>query len=75
MLRKAALALPDVLPCPADKTLALAEVPTRLKRLDQVVQQRLVNWGYAVCDAAMRKHLLTTAAAPNALPYVAAGIG
>jgi NTE family protein len=67
--------LPDALPCPADKTLALAEVATRLKRLDQAVQQRLVNWGYAVCDAAMRKHVLATAAAPTAFPYAAAGIG
>jgi NTE family protein len=49
--------LSDALPCPADKTLALAETKTRLKRLDSDVQDRLVNWGYAVCDAAMRRHM------------------
>jgi hypothetical protein len=31
----------------------LAETKTRLKRLDSVVQERLINWGYAICDAAM----------------------
>jgi NTE family protein len=30
---------------------------TRLKRLDDTTQDRLINWGYAVCDAALRKHL------------------
>ena len=34
----------------------LAELPTRLKRLDATTQERLINWGYAVCDAALRKH-------------------
>jgi NTE family protein len=48
--------LPDALPCPADRTLALAETPTRLKRLEPDRQERLINWGYAVCDAALRAH-------------------
>jgi NTE family protein len=48
--------LGDVLPCPFEKTLALAKTPTRLKRLDEALQRRLINWGYAVCDAALRKH-------------------
>ena len=47
--------LDDALPCPLEKTLALAQTKTRLKRLDGIVQERLINWGYAVCDAAMRK--------------------
>jgi NTE family protein len=49
--------LPDPLPCPFERTTALAEVATRLKRLPDDVQERLINWGYAVCDAALRKHV------------------
>jgi hypothetical protein len=35
----------------------LAETPTRLKALDEPLQKALINWGYAVCDAAMRKYI------------------
>ena len=48
--------LPDALPCPLDRTLELAATPTRLKRMDSDRQERLINWGYAVCDAALRAH-------------------
>lgn len=61
--------LDDPLPCPFDKTLALAELPTRLKRLDDDTQQRLINWGYAVCDAALRKHLDSSLKPAPAFPY------
>ena len=54
-------ALPDCLSCDFESTTALANTPTRLKRLDDVLQERLINWGYAVCDAAMRKHVITAA--------------
>jgi NTE family protein len=67
--------LPDALPSPADKTLTLAETPTRLKRLDGALQERLINWGYAVCDAAMRRHVLPHAAVPSGFPYSGAGLG
>lgn len=30
---------------------------TRLKRLDDRLQKQLINWGYAVCDAALRAHV------------------
>src|SRR5206468_4003315 len=45
--------LPDALPCPEERTLELAMTPTRLKRLEPGHQDRLINWGYAVCDAAI----------------------
>lgn len=61
--------LEDALPCPLDRTLALAQTKTRLKRLDAVVQERLINWGYAVCDAAMRRWVETAASAPVEFPY------
>ena len=68
-------ALPDALPCPFSKTLAIANTPTRLKALDSVVQERIVNWGYAICDAAMRRHCLPEAPPPRSFPYPAAGLG
>ena len=37
--------------------MALATLSTRLARLDDVVQERLINWGYAACDAGMRAHV------------------
>jgi len=67
--------LPDVLPSPEEKTMTLAETPTRLKRVDGLLQERLINWGYAVCDAAMRRHVVPNAAAPTRFPYVGSGIG
>jgi NTE family protein len=60
--------LADPLDCPVERTLALAETPTRLKRLDDKLQERLINWGYAVCDAALRKHVDPTIA-KGAFPY------
>jgi NTE family protein len=49
--------LQDVLPCPFKQTTELANTPTRLKRLESDLQERLINWGYAVCDAALRTHV------------------
>jgi NTE family protein len=66
--------LTDALDCPHDRTLALAETPTRLKRVDEAVQERLINWGYAVCDAALRKHVKPDLPRPSNFPYPAAGV-
>ena len=66
--------LPDALPCPFDKTMELAETPTRLKRMNDNLQERLINWGYAVCDAALRKHVDKTLAKPAGFPYPAAKV-
>ena len=66
--------LPTALPCPWEKTLALANTPTRLKKMDSVLQERIINWGYAVCDAAIRKHVQPTASAPKDFPY-SGGVG
>ncbi len=66
--------LSDPLPCPNDRTMALAETPTRLKRLDETRQERLINWGYAVCDAALRAHVNAPLAKPAGFPYPAAGV-
>ncbi|HLL85684.1 MAG TPA: patatin-like phospholipase family protein [Thermoleophilaceae bacterium] len=65
----------DLLPCPLDKTRLLAAVPTRLKRLAPRTQEALINWGYAVCDAAIRTHLEPSLSAPGDFPYPAVGVG
>jgi NTE family protein len=66
--------LADALPCPYDRTMALAEIPTRLKNLAPEDQERLINWGYAVCDAAVRKHYDPNLAKPEGFPYPVAGV-
>jgi NTE family protein len=66
---------PGALPCPDDKTLLLAMTKTRLKRLDPVVQERIINWGYAICDAAMRKWVDPALQPPQGFPYVASALG
>lgn len=67
--------LSDALDCPYDKTIKLAEIPTRLKKLDDTTQKRLINWGYAVCDTAIRKHVDNSLHAPGNFPYPEAGVG
>ena len=66
--------LPSAMPCALARTTELAETKTRLQRMDAERQERLINWGYAVCDAGMRKHVTTGAPAPAGFPYPAAGV-
>ena len=63
------------LPCPFDQTMALARIPTRLKALSEPDQMHLINWGYAVCDAALRKHVDPSLPAPSDFPYPGQGVG
>src|SRR6266851_8470306 len=67
--------LPTAMPCPFNQTLALANTATRLKRLDGVLQERIINWGYAVTDAAIRTHVDTTATMPPGFPFPVVGVG
>ena len=48
---------------------------TRLARLDGDVQERVINWGYAACDAGLRAHVDDSLPAPGGFPYPAAGVG
>jgi NTE family protein len=61
--------LAGAMQAPHEKTLEIAATPTRLTALDEPLQQKLINWGYAVCDAAMRSLVDTNAAAPAKFPY------
>jgi NTE family protein len=71
-----ALTLP--LDCPRDRTIQLAAIPTRLARIDDEIQERLINWGYAVCDAALRAHHREgpagSIADPAGFPYPGRGV-
>lgn len=60
---------PGLLPCPFDRTILLANESTRLDDLSKETQERLVNWGYAVCDASVRTWHKRTLAAPAGFPY------
>jgi NTE family protein len=66
--------LNDAMNCPIDKTMKLANVKTRLKRLDSDIQESLINWGYAVCDAAIREHVDSSQSVPGNFPYPESGI-
>jgi NTE family protein len=63
--------LGNALPCDFGKTTLLADISTRLKRLEPETQELLINWGYAVCDAAIRRHLDGSYAPPavKSMPY------
>lgn len=56
--------LADCLDCPASVTNRLAKVRTRLNSFSEPEQCQLINWGYAVCDAAMRRHVLVEGGTP-----------
>ena len=66
--------LADAFDCPFDKTIRLANISTGLRGLSPEMQERLINWGYAVCDAAMRKHV-DILAKPSSFPYPEVGVG
>ena len=53
-----------------DNTLTgeLEEVPTRLAGFEERLQGRLMNWGYALCDAALRMRAKLTLARAPGLP-------
>jgi NTE family protein len=66
--------VPNPLPAPPERTLDLAETPTRLDALSPDRQERLINWGYAICDAGLRRHLDPEAAEPAGFPYPERGV-
>lgn len=67
--------LTDALEASEDLTRALAETPTRLKKLDDHSQEQLINWGYIVCDTAVRKWVNPELERPDRLPYPNTALG
>jgi NTE family protein len=58
------------------QALDLAALPTRLTRLGKSTREQLINWGFAVCDVALRRAVLDghlplaqQLEPPVALPY------
>jgi NTE family protein len=61
--------LPNALPAPFERTSELAAISTRLKRLSPEYQERLINWGYAISDTAIRRHFPQPDMPPPQFPY------
>lgn len=61
--------LPTSMEAPYEETLKLAKVATRLAHLDPATQELLINWGYAICDAGMRRWVDETLPVPPDFPY------
>jgi NTE family protein len=47
----------------------LAATATRLQKMEDTLQERLINWGYAICDASLRKFFRPTLPVPAGFPY------
>ena len=63
--------LADSLPCPPAVTAELAGMRTRLNSFSEAEQCRLINWGYAVSDAALRRWAGAANQPAAAWPYPA----
>ena len=66
--------LADCLDAPVAMTKLLAATPTRLKAVEPVLQERLVNWGYASCDGSIRAFFRKDLPR-GAFPYPRSGLG
>ncbi len=64
------------LPCPVSKTKKIAQTATRLEGLEADARDKIINWGYAICDAVMRKYgAMNPKLRPNSFPYPEVGVG
>jgi NTE family protein len=54
--------------CSPAKTDGLRDIRTRLDAFSTFEQESLINWGYALCDAAMRSFVATTASPATSWP-------
>jgi len=55
-------------------TRGLASVPTRLAEFEPEVRGRLVNWGYVLCDVALRKRTQLPVPSIETLPLPAVSL-
>jgi NTE family protein len=60
--------LADSLPAPHERIRRLADLPTRLARVSPDDRRGLINWGYVICDAGLRRHV-EPGSPPPAVPY------
>jgi NTE family protein len=66
--------VPQMLNCPIANTTSLANISTRLGKLDSVRQKQLINWGYAITDSAIRKFVDTGMSPPKDFPFPDANV-
>ena len=62
------------LKCPFNNTRKLAELGTRLKRVDRTTQQKLINWGYAASAWRYGQYFDNSLPHANAFPFPDAGV-
>jgi NTE family protein len=67
-LREAKKPVTNALHAPFTATSKLAAIATRLAAMNVPTQERLINWGYAICDVAMRG-MVEEADRPPDFPY------
>jgi len=65
----AAYRLDDPLAFPPAEAARLAALPTRLAAVPDRDQERLVDWGYVICDTALRRWVDRGLPRPDRLPY------
>jgi NTE family protein len=65
----------DTLKCPHEATDKIARIETRLTALSDTDQKQIINWGYAVCDAAVRKYVPGYDSKPAAKGFVYPEVG
>ena len=67
-LREAKKPVTNALHAPFAATSKLAAIATRLAAMNVPTRERLINWGYAICDVAMRG-MVEQADRPPDFPY------
>lgn len=60
---------PGALSCPEERTHALATTPTRLAAMEEELQERLINWGYAITAAALESYHTVPVVKEATFPY------
>ena len=66
--------LPDSLPAAPERVRELAAIATRLAPMSEDHEERLINWGYTICDTALRTWVDRAAPRPAGFPYPARGV-
>jgi NTE family protein len=52
-----------------DLTKSMSQIRTRLNKFSEIEQENLINWGYALTDAALRQHVINYNITRGTLPY------
>ena len=55
--------------CPPARATELAALPTLFTAMPNELQERLINWGYAICDIALRSWFDEALPHPAEFPY------